>query len=106
MLIRLEHFESTIDTLSFKQNEEVSQKTNKEIPKKEIKTPYNLEQMETAINEWTQTIEHQLNVTFLYYSFRPLRTHWRRRRIQRRSLWYTGSLQKSQKNEKQAPPRQ
>jgi len=63
-----------LETLFLKQNKEIMYKK----ADTKIDAPYNIERMESAINEWTNTIEQQLNVDCTKH-IRYLRAHWRRR---------------------------
>lgn len=61
------HIDRKLEAMSNKlqQYEALLHKQGKEVIKRgdtKIDGPYDLERMETAINEWTNTIEQQLNV--------------------------------------------
>jgi len=63
-----------LETFFLKQNKEIMYKKGDT----RIDAPSNIERMESAINEWINTIEQQLNVDCIKH-IRYLRTHWRRR---------------------------
>ena len=66
MLRKNEEFETRIELQMARQSDEITEKLRKvgqEIPRRETQT--DIQRIEVAINEWTKSIEDQLNVLML-----------------------------------------